>query len=125
MSNADAIYWNSGAENIDSILHVETVKNAATVLGYRCDKIILTCLGGKQEYWFNQKALPVNPVLYVHHKLANWYAIISITHALPLKYTLDNPQFTLTSTATAIKPMTLNDSFFTLPSGVPTMKSAD
>ena len=125
MHTTDVIYWNDGAENKDSILSLQTVRHADTVLGYPCDKLILTSRGGRQEFTFNTKAAPVEAALFARHKLAYWYEMIQQSHALPLKYTLDNPQFTITGTAVSITPQTLDDAMFSLPLDSKTEKAPE
>lgn len=122
-SNTDVLLWNDGAENKDSVLSARIVSNADTVLGFVCDKLILNCVGGLQEYEFNKTVAQVDASLFTKHKVGNWYDVVSRTGALPLKYKLDNPQFTLTSTAIAITPLQLDDAFFRLPALAITQKS--
>ncbi|MCW3106513.1 MAG: hypothetical protein JWQ09_1019 [Segetibacter sp.] len=122
MSNAETLTWNNGAVNQDEVLKAEIIKEAADVLGYKCDELILTCKSGIQKYYFSSK-FPVDVKLYEKHKYGNWYEVVSRTGSLPLKSIIDNPQFTLESMAIEVKPMQLNKSLFVLPANVKTTKS--
>ncbi len=123
MSTTDVIYWNDAGENKDSILSSQIIHKEDTVLGYSCDKLVLNCAGGRQEYLFNKSAASADATFYSRHRLVNWYEILKQTGALPLRYTLDNPQFTLTGTAILITPEPLEDAMFALPAGAETQKA--
>lgn len=122
LSNSDTLMYYDGASNSDEIIKAELKKNAAEILGYMCDELVLTCKSGTQIYYFNSN-ISIDPTLYENHKFGNWYDIISRTKALPLKAILVNPQFTFTSTAISIQPIQLAKEFFTLPTGAITKKS--
>ena len=120
--NSEALLWNDASIQGDEILSVKTNKNVITILGNKCDELILTCKSGIQKYYFNSKfAVDVNK--FVNHKLGNWYDFVSRSNSLPLKTIIENTQFTLISTAVEIKPMKLDDNLFSLPEGIKTEKS--
>ncbi|UOQ74455.1 hypothetical protein [Hymenobacter cellulosilyticus] len=122
MSNSEAAIWVDTSTNPDEVLKAEVKKNAATILGYKCDELTLTCKSGVQKYYFSSKQA-IDPKLYENHKYGNWYDILKNTKALPLKLVVDTPQFSMESVATEVKAMKLEDSFFALPAGIPTVKS--
>lgn len=122
VATSEAILWNDGASNPDEVLNAEVKENALEILGYNCNELTLTCKSGVQKYYF-APALGVESALYVKHKYGNWSEFISRAKALPLKIVVDNAQFTMESTATAVKPMTLDNALFTLPADVKTTKS--
>ena len=122
MSGSDTAFWIDAGVNADSVIRSTINKNAVEILGLKCDELIFICKSGTQKYYFNSK-LAIDPKIYVHHKYANWYDYVSNTSAVPLKIEIENAQFTITSTATEIKPMKLNDSAFQLPPGTKTDKS--
>jgi hypothetical protein len=122
MASSETILWNDAAINADEVISAEINKGAIEILGYQCDELILTCKSGIQKYYFNIK-LAVNSQLFNNHKFGNWYEFLSRTNSLPLKMIVDNNQYTIESTATEVKEMKLEDSFFELPIGVKTMKS--
>ena len=116
MSNVQSIVWNDGAVNPDEVLKSEINKDAAEILGHKCDELILTCKTGIQKFYFSSK-LKVDPALYANHKFGNWNEIIAKSNSLPLKIIIDNHQFALESIAKEIKPMVVDANLFTLPAG--------
>jgi hypothetical protein len=122
MANSEILIWNDVETNPDEVLKAEMNKNVIEILGYKCDELILTCKSGIQKYYFNTK-LSVDTKLFVNHKFGNWYDYLSKSNSLPLKYIIDNAQFTFESIATAIKAMKLDKTLFELPANAKTMKS--
>ena len=122
MANSESLAWNDAATNSDEVLNAVIKKEVIEILGYKCDEIILTCKSGTQKYYFNSK-LAVDPKLFINHKYGNWYDYISRAKALPLKFIVDNAQFTWESVATEIKEMKLDQTLFELPENVKTVKS--
>jgi hypothetical protein len=122
LANSDSAMWIDAGVNADSVIRSELNKNAADILGMKCDELIFICKSGTQKYYFNSK-LAIDPKMYINHKYANWYEYVSKTNAVPLKMEIENGQFVIISTATEIKPMKLNDSVFLLPAGIKTAKS--
>lgn len=122
MSNAETAFWNDGAVNTDEVQKVEVNKNVTEVLGYKCDELILTCKSGIQKYYYNAK-FSVDPLDYKNHKYGNWYDVISRTKAFPLKFIIENAQFTMESVASEIKPMQLDNAIFKLPANINAVKS--
>ncbi len=124
MSNSDTAFWIDAGVNADSVIRSTINKNAVEILGLKCDELIFICKSGTQKYYFNSK-LAIDPKIYLNHKYANWYDYVSRASAVPLKMEIENAQFIITSTATEIKPMKLNDNEFLLPPGIKTGKSPD
>ncbi len=122
MANSDTFLWNDGAKNPDEVLKVELNKGVLTVAGFKCDEIILTCLSGVQKYYFNSK-VGIDSDLFINHKFGNWYDFISKSKALPLKYSIENSQFILESTATSVQNLVLDELFFQLPANAKTLKN--
>jgi len=122
MANSEILLWNDGSIQGDEVLKVELNKKVTEILGYKCDELILTCKSGIQKYYFNSK-LSVDAKLFANHKFGNWFDYLSKSNSLPLKSIIDTAQFTMTSTATEIKPMKLDIKMFELPAGAKTEKS--
>ena len=114
LSNSASILWNDGAVNPDELIKSELNKGGATILGYKCDELILTCKSGVQKYYFSPE-LKVDASLYEKHKFGNWDVIMSKANGLPLKMIVENPQFIMESVATSVTPMKLEDKIFELP----------
>jgi len=124
MSNSESALWNDAAINPDSINSVALNRKTVEILGYPCDELVLNCKTGIQKYYFNSK-LSIDSKKYVNHKFGNWYTYVSNANAVPLKFEIDNAQFTLTATAIEVKPMKLDDRMFQLPNGIGTSKAPD
>jgi hypothetical protein len=122
MGNSATVYWNDAAVNDDEVSKVELNKEVVTILGYKCDELVLTCKSGVQKYYFNSK-LAIDAKLFVNHKYGNWYAYLQKAGAVPLKIIIDSPQFEMESVATEIKPGKLDDKVFVLAPGIKTEKS--
>ncbi|WP_333821250.1 hypothetical protein [Ohtaekwangia sp.] len=122
MASSESLLWIDAAVNPDEVIKAEVKKGVLNVLGYTCDEVTLTCKSGMQKYYFNTK-LKVDPKLFANFKYGNFYEYLSRAQALPLKMTIETPQFVLESMATEVKPMTLEDKFFALPQGVKLEKS--
>jgi hypothetical protein len=122
MANSEALLWNDGAVNTDEVLKTELHKDAAEILGYKCDELVLTCKSGVQKYYFNSK-VSANPKQFENHKFGNWYEYLSRAKSLPLKSIIENPQFILESVATEVTPMKLEKSLLELPENTKTIKS--
>jgi hypothetical protein len=82
----------------------------------------LTCKSEIQKYYFNS-ILSVDASLFTGHLFGNWYDYLKVAKPLPLKSVVDNAQFTLTSIATVVKEMKLDDKEFQLPENAKTAKS--
>ena len=122
MSNSETILWNDGGHEPKTVLKIEINKGVIEILGYKCDEAILTTKGGVQRYYFNSK-LGVDITLYSRHLFGNWYDYLKVAKAVPLKMVVETPQFILTSIATEIKEMKLDDTEFQLPKNSRTAKS--
>jgi len=122
MGNSPSIYWNDAGANTDTILKFEIKKASTVVLGYTCDELILTCTSGIQKYYFNSK-FGVDAKLFAAHTYGNFAFYLAKCKAWPLKYIIETEQFTLTSTATEVKPMVVDINIFKLPAGVKIEKS--
>jgi hypothetical protein len=119
---SETIYYNDAAENKDTLLTTKVNKGVATILGYKCDEVILTTTSGIEKYYFNSK-FAVDPALYSRHLYQNFYDYLKVAKALPLKMILDTKELTVTSEATKITPTAVDDKEFQLPEGAQTEKN--
>ena len=110
----DTLYWEDYSTNKDEAVKYELQKNKEIILGIACDVLIVEANKSKTYFYFSSK-YSVNPELFKQHNYGNWYYTISKTNALPLKTVYETDQFILTSTATEIKELKLEDSFFEVP----------
>jgi len=112
---SESIYWNDAAENKDEIKSININKKATRVLGNMCDEMIIETKSGMQKYYFSTGTLPLNSALYEKHSYGNWNTYLKEANAIPLKYIIDTPQFTMEATASDIKAEKLDDKIFALP----------
>lgn len=122
IATSEALFWNDGLANPDTVFKAEFKPKATQILGYDCDELILTCKSGIQKYYFNS-SFSVDPKLFVNHKFGNWHEYISRAKSVPLASKIENTQFTFENLATEIIPMKLENVFFKLPDGVKIIKS--
>lgn len=102
------------SEVTDEIVKIAVKKGVAEVLGHKVDEIVITCKNSVETYLVSSR-LAVDPKLFAKHRYGNWYDLLSTGKALPLKWTLDGPQFSLQTVATQIKEGKLDDKLFKLP----------
>ncbi len=122
VSNYETVLWNDGAENKDTVLTTEIVKNVGTILHYPCDVLILTTNSGTEKYYYSD-SLQLNADLYKQHAYGNWNTVVSLTHAMPLKMILDKKDIYAEMIATSVTSTKLDDSLFVLPPGTKSVKS--
>ena len=121
--NSDTLYWLDASVNADNVTGYEIKKNAATVLGYPCDALILTTKTGTTTLYYSNK-FKLDSSDYKKHQYGNWAFFTAKSGALPLKTIIENAQFKIEMVVTEIKPMKLEDSFFKIGAGVPVKMSA-
>lgn len=122
LSSTDTVFWINAALPGDTIVSTEIKKDAETILGYRCDALILKGKTGTQTYYYNA-AIAANPVAFSKFTFGNWYDFIARAKALPLKVVLDATQYTLERVALEVSPGKLDTSMFTLPIDAYTMET--
>ncbi|HKG07037.1 MAG TPA: hypothetical protein VKB19_11290 [Pedobacter sp.] len=114
MSNSDKAMVLDASINEDQVISVKVEKNAATILGYKCDKLILQCKSGVQNYFFAPN-LFIDKKLYSKHAYGNYYAFLSASNSAPLKMTIDAPTFYMEGIATSVSLGKVSDDIFKLP----------
>ena len=122
MSNSTSVFTNDAATNPDEIVKSEVNKGAATILGKKCDELILTCKNGVQKYYYSSEP-KIDASLYAKHKFGNWSDVLAKTNAMPLKIVIDNQQFSVESVAVEVTPFKVSDKIFELPAGSKIEKS--
>jgi hypothetical protein len=120
--DGNIMYWNDASENKDSVISFEIKKNAARILNYNCDELILHCKKGTEIYDYAPQ-LMVDAGLFINHKFGNWYDYIRLAKAIPLHMEIEQDQVIITSEATAVKAEKLSDDLFVLPADVKLVKS--
>lgn len=122
MANSAIVYWNDASQNTNEVVKAEINKDVITILGYKCDELVITGKNGTEKYYFNG-SLKIDANLFKNHKYGNWNEFTSRTNAIPLKMIVETPQFTIESVATEVKAVALEEQFFQLPANTQTQKS--
>ncbi|MBS1601896.1 MAG: hypothetical protein JST42_04460 [Bacteroidetes bacterium] len=120
MPAQDTVMSQDASENADSVISYEIKKDAATILGNRCDELVLKTRAGSETFFYNPK-YKLDVASFSRHLYGNWAFYAAKTGAVPLKMVIETPQFTMESEASEIKPMRLENSFFMV-DGRPNMK---
>ncbi|MFK8054794.1 MAG: hypothetical protein AB8F78_01635 [Saprospiraceae bacterium] len=122
MTSPDVAYWTDARSNLDSVLSFTINEDAAVILGYSCDELILNVQSGKQSYFFAKK-LVVDPADYPEHHFGNWTTFISHAKSLALKIVIDTDYFVSTNTAIEVSAEPIPDAFFVMDEGVEVKES--
>ena len=115
---SDTLYWIDASIKNDSVISYEIRKDAATILHYPCDVIIMKVRTGTMTLYYNRTLL-LDGARYQRHGYNNWAFYAAHTNALPLKIIVESGQFRMERTATEIRPMNLGQDFFTINPGTP------
>lgn len=110
-AKSDTLYYEDYSKNKDKALSYEIKKNQDTIMGIPCDLIIVKTKKSKISFYYSSD-YKVSPESFKGHNYGNWHYIVSKTKALPLKTVTETEQFIMTSIATEVKPMQLNDNVF-------------
>jgi hypothetical protein len=92
----------TGSMSQSFIDEIKPRSRVADILGYKCDELVLTCKSGIQKFYYNP-AIKVDGALFKDHKFGNWSEVLSRINAMPLKISMDSPQFSLESVALDVK----------------------
>lgn len=122
ISGSDTVFWMLGTEISDTILEVNVNKNVIKVLGFDCDEIIFTCTNAIHKLYYNSK-ISVDKNFFINHKYGCLYDFYKRSNSLVLKEILESEYSTIESIATEIKPMTIDEHIFKLPTNSIIIKS--
>lgn len=99
---------------IAEIVSVQHSDETKEILGRLCKKVTVKTTRDETVYWYSSE-IKVNPENFTNHKFGGWSTYLKETNgALPLKYTVKNPNFTWITTVTDIKEMELNKTDFAI-----------
>lgn len=119
---SESLLWNDCNTNVDDLVKTEIRRSVVTILGYKCDEIVLTGKKLTQKHYFNSK-LKLDAKAFSKCKLYSFDKYTELTHAIPLKSIVELDQFTLESEAVEVKAMKLDNKLFELPPDVETAPS--
>jgi hypothetical protein len=104
-----------GSMETDKITKIEQLNGTFDILGRKCKGIIMIGSTAKTTYYFDEN-LKIDPSVYAKHNFGNWNDYMKASNgALPLKFIVENIQFTWEATATKIETRSIPDSEFELP----------
>ncbi len=64
---------------------IAQVETDVTILGRKCNKVVISYRAGVYEYYYAKGFLKMDPVLYKGHTYNRWYEFLKISNALPLR----------------------------------------
>ena len=112
--NSDTLFYKATNLKHDIPLNHKLEKNADTILGYACDKLIITDDYGTREYFFSDK-LTLNPDYYKNYSYINKDKIVALMKAYYLRLRMTYSSFTVDIIAKNIKHKKLSRRIFELP----------
>jgi len=108
----DVLKWNN--ENYE--YEYEIVKNADTILGYICDKLIQRSKIGEQDFYYNSK-LKLNPIHFKNFIAFEKNKVTEIMKSVFLRSDMRFKNLILSYLATEINESKISDETFNLPKG--------
>lgn len=98
--------------NPDSeLIEAKLTDGSEKVLSWDCKSMVMNTSQTNQTYYYSDE-LKLKSKLFKDHKYGNYDTYTKLTGALPLKYVMVFPEFTITGTAVSVEEMELSDSFF-------------
>jgi hypothetical protein len=99
----------------NKIVSSEITNTEEKVLGLKCKKLLMISSNGTTyTYYFNNK-YKIDSKYFTKHNFNHWYLYLIKTGSLPLKTIIENKQFKMTTIATEVNAIKLEDSKFALP----------
>lgn len=120
-SDVDTVYWLDAGKSTEQPLSYETREDAETVLGKRCDALVVQTETGTTVFYYSRR-YPIDAVMFQKHLYGGWAFYVSKAGCLPLKTVIDNEKFHLESTATEVLPLELKAGFFDISPTLPQVR---
>jgi hypothetical protein len=115
-NQGDTMHWIDCSDNVGGrMLKFELHLKAEKILGIECDELITYYDNRTVFDYFNSDKLRINPDWLSKFKVYDKGWVFQKMGALPLKHKIEYKTFIYSSTATAIKEQTINDSLFMIP----------
>jgi len=119
--DVDTVYWLDAGRSSDKPVSYETREDAETILGKRCDALVVQTAGGTTVFYYSPR-YKVDAAMFQKHAYGGWAFYVSKTGCLPLKTVIDNDRFHLESIATEVLVLELKDSFFEISPSLPQVR---
>ncbi len=109
--NADTLYFKDLKKYENTEFEYEIIKNADTILGHVCHKLIYKTKDTEEHYYFAPD-LKQNPKYFKDYKFGNKDKLTELTKSINLRYDLFFNGLKIKSIATEIKRQNIEDSEF-------------
>jgi hypothetical protein len=111
---ADTLYFKDVKKHDNTKFEYEIIKNADTILGYVCHKLIYKTKDSESHYYFAPE-LKQNPKYFKNYKFENKDKLVELTKSIYLRYDLFFNGLKIKSTATSIERKKIKDNEFEIP----------
>lgn len=119
--DVDTLYWLDAGKSSEKPISYETREEAETVLGKRCDALVVQTETGTTVFYYSRR-YPIDAAMFQKHAYGGWAFYVSQTGCLPLKTVIDNDKFHLESTATEVLQLELKAGFFDISPTLPQVR---
>jgi hypothetical protein len=117
----DTLYWVDAGKTTDKPISYETREDAETILGKRCDALVVQTANGTIVFYYSRR-YKLDAAMFSRHTYGGWAFYVEKSGCLPLKTVIDNDKFHLESTATEVLELDLKESFFDISPTIPQVK---
>ena len=117
----DTLYWLDAGKSSEAPVSFETREDAETVLGKRCDALVVQTESGTTVFYYSQR-YKIDAAMFQKHLYGGWAFYVSKAGCLPLKTVIDNDKFHLETTATEVLELELKPNFFDLSPTLPQVR---
>lgn len=111
--DVDTLYWLDAGKSSETPISYETREDAETVLGKRCDALVVETESGTTVFYYSRR-YKIDAPMFQKHLYGGWAFYVSKAGCLPLKTVIDNDKFHLETTATEVLELELKPGFFDL-----------
>jgi len=110
--DSDEIMMMDASVNFSKIVSISHTDMKEEILGKICKQLIIKTDSDKTVYFYSDE-ITVDPLKFTGHKLGDWSEFLKASNgALPLKYIVENKDYTWVSTAIEISRMNLTANDF-------------
>jgi hypothetical protein len=119
--DVDTLYWLDAGKSAEKPLSYEKREDAETVLGKRCDALVVQTETGTTVFYYSPR-YKIDAAMFQKHLYGGWAFYVSQTGCLPLKTVIDNDKFHLETTAVEVLLLELKESFFDISPTLPQVR---
>ena len=119
--DVDTLYWLDAGKSSETPISYETREDAETVLGKRCDALVVQTETGTTVFYYSRR-YKIDAAMFQKHTYGGWAFYVSKAGCLPLKTVIDNDKFHLETTATEVLELDLKPGFFDISPALPQVR---